>query len=241
MIVKGTLSSAGINVALMALSSCLSLTAQTPRHTIQTAINERGDKELILVNTSDIPITAIHSTYLCAPYPLEVSSDTLLEFALNGSIPPNGMYKYVIPPQAAGCPGGIEDITYADGAHEGSAIGRLRTINRRRAVYDEVSKTRDWIQAIPAAKWSPSVFLSFANTRREQLNNDPAAPKTQAHDEKLARLEAMSAIIRRLKGIGEPQSKVILTQEQALRIMNKWAEVLDNALTLDGVTVASSN
>jgi hypothetical protein len=240
MSVTGILSSARVSAALIALWSCLSLYAQTLRHAVQTATNERGDTELILVNTSEIPITAIHSTYFCTPYPLEVSSDTLVEFALNGSIPPKGTYRYVIPPQATRCPGGIEDIAYADGAHEGSAIGRLRTINRRRAVYDEVSKVRDWVQAVPANEWNSSAFLSFATTRHGQLNKDPAMPKTQAFDEKHARLEAMAAIIRQLKGIGEPQSKVILTQAKALRIMNKWMDVLDNALKLDGVTVASS-
>lgn len=239
MIVKRISSLVGSSAALI-VSASLCSTAQIPRHTIQTAVNGQGITEVTLVNTSNVPITAIHVTFLCRSYPAEISSDALVEGALNGSIPSKGTFRYVIPPLAAGCPGGIEDIAYADGAHEGSVIGRERTINRWRAVYDEVTKVRAWIQAIPAAEWSSSKFLSFATARQEQLENDQVMPKTKAFDEKQARIQAMSAIVGRLQGIGQSHNAAIVTQAQALRVMNNWTTVLGDALKLDGIVEASS-
>lgn len=240
MIVKRISSLVSSSAALI-VSASLCSTAEIPRHTIQTAVNGQGITEVTLVNTSNVPITAIHVTFLCSPYPAEISLDALVEGTVNGSIPSQGTFRYEIPPLAAACPGGIEDIAYADGVHEGSVIGRERTINRRRAVYDEVTKVKAWIQAIPASEWNSARYLSFAIARQEQLKNDQVMPKTKAFDEKQVRMEAMSALIRRIQGIDPPHNQAILTQEQALRIMNKWVNVLGDALKLDGVVEASSN
>ena len=236
--VKGISSLVGSNAALIMLVAMCS-NAQTPRHTIQTAIIGQGETEVTLVNTSDVPITAVHATYLCSPYPIEIWSDTLLDFVPNG-IPPKGTYRFGIPRMAASCPGGIEDIAYADGVHEGSIIGRERTINRRQAVYDEVTKVRAWIQAIPATEWNSSKFLSFATARQEQLKNNQVMPKTKAFDEKHARMDAISSIVHRIQGIEPPHNQAALTQEQAFRIMNKWVNALGGALKLDGVETSTS-